>query len=763
MGEVKTLDAARLMLEPGSVAELRILNTNKKTVSGYFDDFDKLAAAAAEWDGKAPGVYVTLNAVNPDLLARSSNHLTEWARFTTSDTDILRRRWLPIDCDPVRASGISSTEEEHDAAIARAREIGRWLGKQGWQRPVWADSGNGGHLLYRIDLPNDSESTDLIRRCLEALDLRFSDGAVTVDVANYNPARIWKVYGTTAAKGDSTQERPHRVSKVLSAPPKPKLVDVALLMKLADAAPQRPTLARGGEEFDVEAFMAANNLFVKRTAAWQGGTKWVLETCPWNPEHTDDSAVILRFPGGALSAKCHHNGCTGNDWAALRSLYEPDYEQRREQRRDGASPATEEPPPVKKVEDWPEPAAEEAFYGLAGDIVRTLEPHTEADPHALLADILTTFGMLVGLGPYFSVGLQRHELRVWPVIVGPTGHGRKGLSHAEIMGVYVQAVEDFRKRLTTGLSTGEGLIAAVHDPIYRHEAIKESGRVTGYQEIEVDAGVEDKRLLVVESEFGRTLRALRREGNTLSPVMRQAWDHGDLKTMTKTKVEATGAHVAIVAHITKEELLRQLDTTEAGSGFANRFFWIASRRSQLLPAGGRLPPDELNEIARKLREALAFAATVGEMRRDAAATDIWNAGYGELSQGKPGLFGAIVARSEAYVMRLACVYALLDKSGTVKAEHLMAALALWEYAERTVRYIFGDATGDATADTILRALRVQGPMTQTGIYDGLFASNRSAERIAQALSLLAEAGLATAQTVEPTGKAGRPMTIWSAR
>ncbi len=419
-----------------------------------------------------------------------------------------------------------------------------------------------------------------------------------------------------------------------------------------------------------------------------------------------------------------------------------------------------EPTAVKKGDDWPEPAAEEAFYGLAGGIVRTLEPHTEADPHALLADILTTFGMLVGLGPHFMVGLERHELRVWPVIVGPTGHGRKGLSHAQVVGVYVQAVEDFHKRLITGLSTGEGLIAAVHDPTYRKEAIKEGGRVVDYQDVMTDEGVADKRLLVVESEFGRTLRALRREGNTLSPVMRQAWDHGDMKTMTKTKVEATGAHVAIVAHITKEELLRQLDSTEAGSGFANRFFWIASRRSKLLPEGGRLPPDELNEIARKLREALAFASGIGEMRRDAAATDIWNAGYGELSQGKPGLFGAVVARSEAYVMRLACVYALMDKSGTVKAEHLMAALALWEYTERTVHYIFGDATGDATADTILRALRAKGPMTKTVIYDGLFGSHRSAERIAQALALLAELGLVVEQEIE-TG--GRPAKIWAAK
>ncbi len=288
------LDAAMMVLEPGSVAELRILNTNKKTVSGYFDDFDKLADAAAEWDGKAPGVYFTLNAVNPDLLARSSNHLTEWARLTTSDGDIVRRRWLPIDCDPVRPTGISSTEAEHDAAIARAREIGQWLGKQGWQRPVWADSGNGGHLLYRIDLPNDSDSTLLVQRCLEALDLRFSDDGVTVDVTNHNPARIWKLYGTTAAKGDSTADRPHRVSKVLSAPAAPETVDVALLRKLADSMPKNERQAAQNGHFSLEEFIA-DHLSVKRTGPWQGGTKWVLETCPWNPDHADYSAYVCQL------------------------------------------------------------------------------------------------------------------------------------------------------------------------------------------------------------------------------------------------------------------------------------------------------------------------------------------------------------------------------------------------------------------------------------------------------------------------------------
>lgn len=539
---------------------------------------------------------------------------------------------------------------------------------------------------------------------------------------------------------------------------------MTLLKKLADSAPQpepRAGAGGGGTPFDVETFLRDHDLSVARTGAWQGGTKWILSVCPCNPEHTDTSACIVQFPTGAISFKCWHNGCSGNDWAALRSLYEPEYERRRSEGTTSAGqPKREGPEAVAKTSAWPAAASSEAFHGLAGEIVRTLEPHTEADPHAILIDTLATFGVEAGNGPHYVVGQDRHEMRICPVIVGPTGHGRKGLSHAETVGVFKRAVEDITTRMTTGLSSGEGLIQAVHDPVYRREAIKENGRVVGYQDVEVDAGIADKRLLVVEPEFARTLRVLGREGNILSAVIRQAWDSGTLRTLTKTPAVATGAHIGIIGHITKEELLRHLDNTEAANGFGNRFVWIAAKRSKVLPDGGHVPPAELNDLALRLHQALRFASAVGEMQRDTEARDIWHKVYPSLSQGTPGLFGAITGRSEAQVMRLACIYALMAESSLVQGEHLIAALSLWEYVEATVRYIFGDATGDGTADTILRALRSQGPMTQTGIYDGLFGSKRSAERIAQALSLLTEAGLASSQEIE-TG--GRPATIWSTK
>src|SRR5262249_48770697 len=194
---------APALFAPGTVAELRILNPPRRgTGSGYFTDLRAFVQAAAQWSGKAPAVYATLNPCLPALLARSANRLKERVKSTTSDNDIVQRCWFPLDFDPVRPADISSTEAEHAAALERAADCTTWLTARGWPQPVAADSGNGGHRLYRIDLPNDADSRILLQRCLEALALYFSDSMVELDVKVFNAARIWKVYGTLACKGD---------------------------------------------------------------------------------------------------------------------------------------------------------------------------------------------------------------------------------------------------------------------------------------------------------------------------------------------------------------------------------------------------------------------------------------------------------------------------------------------------------------------------------------------------------------------------------
>ena len=417
-------------------------------------------------------------------------------------------------------------------------------------------------------------------------------------------------------------------------------------------------------------------------------------------------------------------------------------------------------PSKRNAPEWPAPPAPEAFHGPAGEFVRLIEPHTEADPAALLVQILAAFGSVVGRTSYFVAEADQHYPNIFAVMVGATSKGRKGSSFGQVKRSFSSVEETWGNRIMGGLSSGEGLIWAVRNPTIKREPIREKGRVIDYQEIEADPGVDDKRLFVVEPEFASVLRVAGRDGNTLSAIIRQCWDTGDLQTLTTgrsgTVVKATGAHVSIVGHVTKDELRRYLDRTEEGNGFANRFLWCCVQRSKCLPEGGTAHQVDLNSLLIRLHDAVVMAPR-GEIRRDEESRGIWAAVYPSLSDGKPDLFGAVTSRAEAQAMRLALIYALLDQSATIRKEHLVAALAVWDYCEASARYIFGDAVGNPVADQIIAAMKNSGEgMTRTEIRD-LFSRNRNSEQIDRILSDLAVNGIAK---MEKTETAGRPVERW---
>jgi hypothetical protein len=364
-----------------------------------------------------------------------------------------------------------------------------------------------------------------------------------------------------------------------------------------------------------------------------------------------------------------------------------------------------------------------AFHGLAGHIVRIIAPHSEADPAALLVQILVAFGNCAGRAAHFSVEADQHYPNLNAVLVGATSRGRKGTSWAHVQRLFETVDEQWTdERIQNGLSSGEGLIWAVRDVGANHD------------------GVDDKRLLVRESEFASVLRVMGRQGNVLSAVLREAWDTGDLRILTRNDpAKASDAHISVIGHITAEELKRNLTRTEVANGFANRFLWVESNRSKCLPEGGRLDPNSFLSSISLLREAINFAQTIGELRRDAAAGCLWKSVYEDLSSGSPGLFGAVTSRAEAQVMRLALVYALLDQSTTISIEHLRAALAVWRYCEASARRIFGASTGNTTADAIVEALKQaeRKGLTKTDITN-FFNRNKSAKEIDSALQLLEE-------------------------
>lgn len=318
--------AIQLFVAPGSVLELRVPRTpHRGTVSGYFDNIDLLAQSAARMSGEAEGVYITLNPVNRQLLARASNRLVDFAGHTTSDRDVVRRHWFLLDFDPVRPAGISSTDSEHESALERAKECRDWLRGRGWPEPVLADSGNGAHLDYRVDLPNDDHGAKLLKSCLTAIGMQFSESTVEVDLTTYNAARIIKVYGTLAAKGDCIPERPHRLARLLDVPDVLVPVTLPSLEALARCAP-KPESSQGKSTtanlFDLQRWIADHQLKAKGPSPWQDGRRWELEVCPWNPEHRG-SAFIVQFANGAIGAGCLHKACRDKDWQSLRELVEP--------------------------------------------------------------------------------------------------------------------------------------------------------------------------------------------------------------------------------------------------------------------------------------------------------------------------------------------------------------------------------------------------------------------------------------------------------
>ena len=285
----------RVLFAPGDVVEVRALDVNGKTNAGYFNDYDRLANEAARLSGQAAGVYVVLNPLNPDLLARYRNRITISPKNLTQDADITRRRWLPIDIDARRPAGISSTDQEHAAAIATAQEIKNFLICEfGFPADsiITGDSGNGAHVPVRIDLPVDSESETIIKACLRAIAAKFDNNQVSIDQSVFNAARIWKLPGTLARKGDHIPDRPHRIARLLDVPATLTVAPVEVLKALAASVtePEAPRqMSRvnrsGGQSFDLMGWLAKYHIPIKRIDDYHGGKRIILEACGFNPEH----------------------------------------------------------------------------------------------------------------------------------------------------------------------------------------------------------------------------------------------------------------------------------------------------------------------------------------------------------------------------------------------------------------------------------------------------------------------------------------------
>ena len=394
-----------------------------------------------------------------------------------------------------------------------------------------------------------------------------------------------------------------------------------------------------------------------------------------------------------------------------------------------------------------------ALYGLAGRFVHALSPHTEADPAAILGQVLVTFGVACGRSPHLVIDGSRHGVNEFAVMVGASSKARKGTGWSRTRETLFHADPDFFDgRVKGGLSSGEGLIYHVRDAVETFDQKK-------CEMVLMDPGIDDKRLLVTEEEFASVLKMLERDGNSLSPVLRIAWDGGKLSPLTKSnRIEATNAHIGMIGHITEEELKRRLTETESANGFGNRILWLYVHRSQLLPLGGNF--QEVHKYGDDFRSALNFARNVGEMKRSADFDSRWKEVYPVLSEATPGLAGQLTSRSEAHALRLSMIFALMDRSDTIRSEHLTPALSIIDYVQDSVAYIFGAATGDPLADKITEIVSLQGgSASMMEIYSALKGHGRK-DQIERAITRLVQIERIEVMSEKTDG---RPRQILKAR
>lgn len=327
--------AIQILKPDGQLFECRVIYNGKKTYSGYFRTAESLINAFDTIDDFADcNIYFTLNTLNDQCYTRSQrDRFVKNADATSSDNDVVGYDWLMIDLDPRRPAKTSSTDEQIEKARQLCGRIGQFLQTIGFEKPIIGFSGNGYHLLYKLYMENNSENKKLLEQCLKTLNMLFSDREIEVDMKNFNPSRICKLYGTKAQKGFETSNSPHRLSKILYVPDEIKFTDRKYLEKLVgyypkEEEPQRYNNYRPSS-FNLSEWLDKYGIQYRKEE-FQGGEKYILDHCPFDSNHKGKDAVIFKS-GFGIGFCCFHNSCADKKWRDVRLLFEPDAYEKRQQ------------------------------------------------------------------------------------------------------------------------------------------------------------------------------------------------------------------------------------------------------------------------------------------------------------------------------------------------------------------------------------------------------------------------------------------------
>ena len=402
MNREQSIRATFDIFKPDGVIEVRAMSGY--TFSGYFRDREKLISELARHDDKT--WYFVMNEINEGCYSREQNEriLSKKGLKTTGDNEITAIKWILIDADPERATGVSSTDAEKAKALETIKRVYKYLRQEGFSDPVVCDSGNGYHLLYSVDMM--VEDAEYTKKFLQAIDMLFSDADVKIDTSVFNPSRITKVYGTIARKGANTMERPHRSSGFVYIPEEIRTNSIHLLKKVIKIIPEPPKPVYRNdrvETFDIDKFIADNGIRVKYETNSGGVRKIVLEECPFDPSHKAPDSAIFVMQNGAIAFKCFHNSCSDKRWRDVRQLFDPTcYERKQEQNR------TYQLPP--RPERNPEAAQDETPHFLRMQDIEIID-------RSKIVSIKTGIDAL----DKKLIGMNKGELSIWS---GGNGSGK---------------------------------------------------------------------------------------------------------------------------------------------------------------------------------------------------------------------------------------------------------------------------------------------------------------------------------------------------
>jgi len=392
--------------QKGRLTEIRILG--KYTQSGYYKNVENIIRDLGQCEHQGGAVYFVFNTPKDAVYGRkqSEKMSSENKMATTQDGDIAKRNFVLVDLDCVTGvSDVNSTEEEKAFALAKCREVFRYLRKEGFNDGIVDDSANGYHIFIPCDLDNTDENTELVKRFLYALSMMFSDEHVKVDTSVYNASRIAKLPGTFSAKGSEySAERPRRMCRVLSVPPEIIPTHRSYFERIAALYPEEQAPSRfnnfSTQRFDLDDFIQRHGIQVTRKLEVADGTRYILDHCLFNPNHKGKDAVLFQHKSGAVAYFCYHASCQGNDWRKLRETLEPGcYD-----RRYGAQPQLQRTWKRNEVNPQP-PQPETPDKGKKWKRMSEI-PKPEFDPSQYIPTGIPQFDDLL-------IGFKRKQVSLW--------------------------------------------------------------------------------------------------------------------------------------------------------------------------------------------------------------------------------------------------------------------------------------------------------------------------------------------------------------